>query len=64
MTNPMLQHIQQNGQQQGTNVNANGSPIQQAMEYIKANGGDARSAFYKLAREKGVDPESVLRRFR
>ena len=38
--------------------------IQQAMNYINQNGGDAKSAFYALARQKGVDPESVLRMFR
>lgn len=38
--------------------------IQQAMNYINQNGGDAKSAFYALARQKGVDPESVLNMFR
>ena len=38
--------------------------IQQALNYINQNGGDAKSAFYALARQKGVDPESVLKMFR
>ena len=38
--------------------------IQQAMNYINQNGGDAKDAFYALARQKGVDPESVLKMFR
>lgn len=38
--------------------------IQQAMNYINQNGGNAKDAFYALARQKGVDPESVLRMFR
>lgn len=34
--------------------------MKQAMDYIQANGGDPKEAFYKLAEEKGVDPDSVL----
>ena len=37
--------------------------MQQAMEYIKANGGDAKKAFYKLAEENGIDPQSILDNF-
>lgn len=62
----MLQHLPQNSvPTQGTNGTGNAvSHIQQAMEYVKANGGDARAAFYKLAQEKGVNPESILSRLR
>ena len=28
---------------------------------IKESGGDAKSAFYKLAEQKGVDPETILK---
>lgn len=35
--------------------------IKQVMEYINANGGDPKAAFYKLAEEKGVDPDEILR---
>ena len=38
--------------------------IQQALNYINQNGGNAKDAFYALARQKGVDPESVLKMFR
>ena len=38
----------------------NNPAIRQAMNYINANGGDARTAFYKLAQEKGVDPNAIL----
>ena len=38
--------------------------MKQAMEYINANGGDPKAAFYKLAEEKGVDPDSVLKTLR
>lgn len=34
--------------------------MKQAMDYIQANGGDPKEAFYKLAEEKGVNPDSVL----
>lgn len=34
--------------------------IQQVMNYINQNGGDPKSAFYKLANEKGIDPDSIL----
>lgn len=30
------------------------------MELIKQNGGDAKAAFYNLAKEKGVNPEDIL----
>ena len=33
----------------------------QAMDYINANGGNPKDAFYKLAQEKGVDPDEFLR---
>ena len=32
--------------------------------YVKANGGDAQAAFYKLAKEKGVDPQEILNQIR
>lgn len=34
--------------------------IKQVMDYIQQNGGDAKSAFYKMAQEKGVDPNEIL----
>ena len=34
--------------------------VKQAMDYIEQNGGDIQSAFYKLAKERGVDPNQVL----
>lgn len=34
--------------------------VKQAMDYIEQNGGDMQSAFYKLAKERGVDPNQVL----
>lgn len=34
------------------------------MDFINENGGDAKAAFYKLAKEKGVDPEEILSQLR
>ena len=38
--------------------------LQTVMNYINQNGGDARTAFYKMAEEKGVDPDSILSQLR
>lgn len=73
MSNPMLSRLpQSSAAAQGTtpetaNATGNAGPmsqIRQAMDYVRANGGDARTAFYRLAQQKGVDPESVLRGLR
>ena len=42
-------------QMMGNNPN-----YQKAMELIKQHGGNARSAFYALAQQMGVDPNTVL----
>ena len=42
------------------NAMANSPQYQRVMEYINANGGDPKAAFYKLANEMGVDPEEGL----
>lgn len=34
--------------------------MKQAIEIVNKYGGDPKTAFYKLAEEKGVDPEQVL----
>lgn len=36
----------------------------QIMNYVNANGGDAQTAFYKMAGEMGIDPEDVLSQLR
>ena len=38
--------------------------FQNVMSYIQANGGDAKTAFYNLAAQKGVDPNSILKQLR
>lgn len=35
--------------------------MKQAMDYVNANGGNPKEAFYKLAKEKGVDPDEFLK---
>ena len=39
----------------------NNPQMKQVMDYVNANGGDPKAAFYKLAKEKGVDPEEILK---
>ncbi len=34
--------------------------FQNVVNYINQNGGDARSAFYNMAAQKGIDPNSIL----
>lgn len=34
------------------------------MEYVNANGGDAKQAFYAKAKEMGVNPEEFLKMLR
>ena len=34
------------------------------MDYINANGGDPKEAFYKMANEMGIDPNDVLSQLR
>ena len=38
----------------------NNPQMQQAMELIKASGNEPKRAFYALAEQKGVDPDSIL----
>ena len=42
----------------------NNPQLQSALKYIKDNGGDARQAFYNLAKEKGINPDDILQYFR
>lgn len=37
-----------------------GPQYQQAMNLIQQAGGDARAAFYNLARQNGVDPDQLI----
>ena len=39
---------------------ANNPQMQQVLQYIQQSGGDPRAAFYKMAAEKGVDPNQII----
>lgn len=34
--------------------------MQQVMQFVQQNGGDAKTAFYKLAEQQGVNPDDIL----
>ena len=38
----------------------NNPQMKQVMDYVNANGGNPKDAFYKLAEEKGVNPDDIL----
>ena len=38
--------------------------MKQVMDIVNANGGDARTAFYKMAEQKGIDPNTILNMLR
>lgn len=38
--------------------------VKQAMEMVQSNGGDAKSLFYALAKQKGIDPNTILNQLR
>ena len=38
----------------------NNPQMKQAIEYVNANGGNPKDAFYKLAQERGIDPDAIL----
>lgn len=39
---------------------AQNGQLAQVLDYVKKNGGDAKSLFYSMAAQQGVDPESIL----
>ena len=40
---------------------SNNPQIKQVMDYVSKSGGDPKAAFYALAKEKGVDPDEILK---
>ena len=50
-----------NPQMMLTQMASQNPQLKQVIEYVNANGGDAKSAFYKMANEKGVDPNEIIR---
>lgn len=43
---------------------ANNPQYHNVMNYIQQNGGDARSAYYNMAAQMGVDPNLILSKLR
>lgn len=37
------------------------SRLQQVMQVVNQNGGDARSAFYNMAKQRGKDPDTIIK---
>ena len=77
MTNPMnpqmIQQIKgimnqikmaQNPQLALNQILMNNPNINLIMELIKNNGGNLQTAFYNLAKQKGIDPQVVLNELR
>lgn len=58
----LMQTVQtaQNPQMALQNLMQSNPGMKQAIEYVNANGGNPKDAFYKLAKERGIDPESIL----
>ena len=42
----------------------NNPNYQRAVDYVNQNGGDAKEAFYALAKQNGLDPNEILGIFR
>ena len=42
----------------------NNPQYKQVMNYINQNGGDPKAAFYKMAEEKGVNPDDIISQLR
>ena len=64
-TKSLMSQVQAMGNPQMSLAQMAGSNpmVAQAMQYVQQNGGDAQTAFYKLAQEKGVDPNTILQMF-
>ena len=45
-------------------MSANNPQMQQVMQVIQQNGGNAKQAFYNLAQQRGVDPNEILQQLR
>jgi D-arabinose 1-dehydrogenase-like Zn-dependent alcohol dehydrogenase len=59
-----MAQVMQNPQAVVGQMMGNNEQLQQVMQYIREHGGDPKSAFYELAKEKGVDPFGVLKQAR
>ena len=50
----------QNPQMMLNNMMMQNPNYKQVMDYINQNGGDAKTAFYKMAQEKGINPNDII----
>ena len=78
MGNPILQNLAMNSLKPMINmVKASQNPqamleqlarsnpqLKNVMDMVNANGGDARSTFYKMAGHRGIDPDTILKMLR
>lgn len=55
---------QKNPQQFLQQIISQSPQYQNVYRLIQNHGGDPRTAFYELARERGVDPDSILNMFK
>ena len=66
LMNPQIKQLMQTGQMSQNpqmaiqNLMQSNPNMKQAIDYINANGGNPKEAFYKLAKEKGIDPDTIL----
>lgn len=67
--NPMMQRIRQmmgavnnakNPQEMMNQLVSSNPQMKQVMDLINQSGGDPKSAFYKLAEQRGVNPNDIL----
>lgn len=56
--------MSQNPQAALQTLMANNPAVRQAIDYVNSNGGNPKDAFYKLAEEKGINPDSILNSLR
>lgn len=49
-----------NPQQMLMNLMSSNPQVAAVMKEVQANGGDAKSLFYRKAKEMGVDPQTIL----
>ncbi len=49
-----------NPQQMLMNLMSSNPLVAAVMKEVQANGGDAKSLFYRKAKEMGVDPQTIL----
>lgn len=72
-TNPVIQGLSQmigmvkgsqNPQAAINQLSQSDPRLQQVMQVVNQNGGDAKTAFYNMAKQKGIDPNTVISQLR